>query len=425
MFEGLLLQMLIVLFPIIMYHALRKPKDNKGEDYLFSLLCFFSMILCMSFPVVIEGGIQLDLRFVPWLLSFLYGNRYVAVGQTVVMLVYRIYIGGFGIYIALGICLLVLPLIFLLLRKYRDLTYVQKQANGLGIISLNCYLVIISIYIADLGGNHLFFYFIFSLFNIIGLWFSIYLKEDIMSNEMLRRQLQRSAQLNSVGEMAASIAHEIRNPMTAARGFLQLIQSDKELDQKYHKFTSIGIAELDRAHQIIEDYLTLAKPQEENHQIHFDISEEIRSVIETMSAMSNMYGSEIKYSIMKGHSFYIKGNPKRIRQVFVNLIKNSIEATDKGGLVDIRLYEGSEYIKIEVEDNGRGIPKDMIDKLGLPFFSNKTRGTGLGLLVCYRIIDMMEGKITVKSEVDKGTRFTILLPKYYKWESNRGKRGIT
>jgi two-component system sporulation sensor kinase B len=411
MFEGLLLQMLIVLFPIIMYHALRKPKETRGKDYLFSLLCFFSMILCMTYPVVIDGGILLDLRYVPWLLSFFYGNRRVAIAQTAVMLLYRFFIGGIGFYIALATCLLVLPLIFLLLRKYRNLTYVQKQANGLGLISINCFLAIIGIYMANLGSNLLFYYFIFSLFNIIGLWLSIYLKEDIMSNEMLRRQLQRSAQLNSVGEMAASIAHEIRNPMTVARGFFQLIHSDKELKQEYHKFTSIGIAELDRAHQIIEDYLTLAKPQDEDHQVHFDISKEIKSVKETMSALSNMDGSDIRYFVLKGQDFYIKGNPKRIRQVFVNLIKNSIEATEKGGLVDIRLYEEARHIKIEIEDNGRGIPKDMVDKLGLPFFSTKTRGTGLGLLVCYRIIDTMQGKITVKSEVGKGTCFTIVFPK--------------
>ncbi len=219
-------------------------------------------------------------------------------------------------------------------------------------------------------------------------------------------QLRKSDTLTIVGQLAAGIAHEIRNPMTALKGFIQLLESSVE--EKHTLYFSVIQSELERIETIITDFLVLAKPQSVIYQL-VDLREVIDHTIELLSAQALMYNIQFEKDF--GDSIKkIKGDPNQLKQVIINLIKNAIEVMPKGGKVKLRLTNRMEGLEFSVRDHGCGIPADKLLNLGKPFYTTKEKGTGLGLMVSYKIIKEHKGKITVESELNKGTTFTVYLP---------------
>jgi PAS domain S-box-containing protein len=230
--------------------------------------------------------------------------------------------------------------------------------------------------------------------------------KDITEQKQSEEIILKSEKLTLAGQLAAGIAHEIRNPLTAIKGFLQMIAAGYQ-KEAYIKIMS---SELERIELIVSELLLLAKPQAVLY-APFEISsvlDEVFSILNTQALLTNV---EIAFT-KRTEGLLIKGDSNQIKQVFINLIKNAIEALSSGGQIEIELLEEGSNILIYVKDNGEGIPEDKIAQLGQPFYSTKEEGTGLGLMVSFNIIQNHHGSINVKSAPNKGTTFEILLPTY-------------
>ncbi|MEK4360063.1 ATP-binding protein [Paenibacillus sp. FSL M7-1455] len=232
--------------------------------------------------------------------------------------------------------------------------------------------------------------------------------QDITELERLRTELVNVERLSLVGQMAASITHEIRNPMAVVRGFLQLMK-EKSPDSLDHYYR-IVMEELDRANGIINDFLSLAqnriseKEQWHLHQIINDLSP-------LLWADANLRGQTIEL-LLDERVPKLHLNAKEIKQVLLNLARNGMEAMEEKGKLTIqtRFRESDNMVELIVRDTGVGMSESRLERLFEPFFTTKAKGTGLGLALCLSIVERHGGKIDVESEEGKGTTFIISLP---------------
>lgn len=229
---------------------------------------------------------------------------------------------------------------------------------------------------------------------------------DITHEKENESLLVRSEKMKIVGELAASIAHELRNPLTAIKGFFKILRTSVQEKEMYYNVID---GELSRIEQISSELLTLARPHSENKNSD-DLIQLIEDVIVLLTPQANMKNIEI---VRKANceSLYLKCESTKIKQVFINLIKNSLDAMEKTGHIVIDIVEDNDQVTVQIIDQGCGIPKNLLDKLGEPFYTTKQKGTGLGLMVCFQIIESHGGCIQVESVLNEGTTFTITLPK--------------
>jgi len=222
--------------------------------------------------------------------------------------------------------------------------------------------------------------------------------------ELLRLQAEMAQleRLNLVGQMAAGIAHEIRNPMTTVRGYLQLLGSRSEFHSHSSSF-ELMIEELDRANSIISEFLSIVRsgPAKRKSQNINTILQHLYPLIEADTLSQN---KQIVFEA--GDTPDILVNSKEISQVVLNLCRNGLEAMQEGGTLTIRTYIEAGHVVLNVEDEGCGITPESIDKLGTPFFTTKDNGTGLGLSTCYSIADRNDAKINLESD-SSGTAFFV------------------
>jgi signal transduction histidine kinase len=229
------------------------------------------------------------------------------------------------------------------------------------------------------------------------------------SNNAFHKEIQQAKQLNSVGQLAATIAHEIRNPITVVKGFAQLLDQEKELNETEKFYVQTMLTELEYTQVIINDYLSLAKPQTDNVQV-IPLNAEIQKISDLLTSFAN--NRNIGFLLDFRDDLHINMNPIELKQILVNIMKNGIESMNKPGFIKVETEQERTMAKIRITDTGIGLSKEQLEILGTPFYSLKDRGTGIGLTVCYSIVQKYKGKIVVQSEVNKGTSFTIYLPLY-------------
>ncbi|MWC27845.1 sensor histidine kinase [Paenibacillus sp. MMS18-CY102] len=252
--------------------------------------------------------------------------------------------------------------------------------------------------------------FIVSLMAVMGRQFSSNYDRVIRYSkelEVFNHELQRSEKMEIISQLAASVAHEVRNPLQVTRGFLQLM-GDKFVQEKDKRFLQMAIQELDRASSIITDFLTFAKPQLEDVTL-LCITDELSQIEAMMSPLATMQGAKIELDVEP--NLYANGNTAKFKQALINMVKNSLEATcrSNGWIRIIARVEGDEVV-VCIADNGEGIEEDALAKLGEPYFTNKSKGTGLGLMVTFRIIEVMNGTLRFRSQKGVGTEAIIRLP---------------
>jgi PAS domain S-box-containing protein len=225
---------------------------------------------------------------------------------------------------------------------------------------------------------------------------------DISEMKNTEDQLRNAEKLTVVGQLAAGVAHEIRNPLTTIKGLLQL--SKDHFNRDHYKLL---MSEIDRMNFIVSEFLVLGKP----HNVYFDetdclsILNDILQIFETQALMN---GISITKKLMSHSSIY--GDSNQIKQVFINILKNAMEAMPYGGNIHIELdMEGTEQI-IRIKDTGKGMPDDVLNKIGQPFYTTKEYGNGLGIMVTKKIIESHKGKIKFTSLIGSGTIVEIRLP---------------
>lgn len=230
--------------------------------------------------------------------------------------------------------------------------------------------------------------------------------QDITERKMTEEMLTRQEKMSIVGQLAAGVAHEIRNPLTSIKGFVQMTK--KGLGKHYHY--DLILSEIDRMESIISELLLLAKPEAQQPSM-VDICELLRKVItlvNTQAILNNiMIEDQLPPQLPR-----LECVENRIKQLFINLFKNAIEAMPDGGRIRITasVAEESDQLYVKIMDEGCGIPADRLKRLGEPFYSTKEKGMGMGLMLSYKIVEEHQGHICFESEVNVGTTVSVMLP---------------
>jgi PAS domain S-box-containing protein len=225
---------------------------------------------------------------------------------------------------------------------------------------------------------------------------------DITAEKKMADELARLDRLNLAGEMAASIGHEVRNPLTTVRGYLQLFQK-KDKFGEYRSQLATMIGELDRANGIITEYLSLAKNKAANLR-RGDLNEGLTAMLPLLQADALQMGRAVELRMQPVPPVAFDGN--ELRQLVMNLVRNGLEAAPAGGTVTVATYEDADGVVLAVRDTGNGIPAAVAGKLGTPFVTTKDNGTGLGLPVCYRIAHRHGARMEFVSGAE-GTTFFV------------------
>lgn len=221
-------------------------------------------------------------------------------------------------------------------------------------------------------------------------------------------RLRQSEKLSIVGQLAAGIAHEIRNPLTTLKGFTQILEQDLSHDERRTEYLRIMGNELSRIQQILDELLVLAKPQAVTLS-RINIEVVLREVIAFMTPQALIQSITIEAKL-DSNCPPIQGVANQLKQVFINIMKNAFEAMSAGGTMKIILSHEHTTVRVQFQDSGEGIPLDRLPRLGEPFYTTKEHGTGLGLLITKRIVDSHNGTLQISSEVGSGTTIIVSMP---------------
>ena len=239
---------------------------------------------------------------------------------------------------------------------------------------------------------------------------NVYLTEIFDESEKMnmKKRLDHTESLSNLGQLAASIAHEIRNPMTALKGFTQLLLKTANDDGK--RYLNVIDHEIQRMEEILTEFLQISKPiKSEYHYI--EVQGLISEVVNFMAPQALMHSIESIIIFEINNDSKILGNRSLLKQVFINAIKNAIESMSAGGKIHIIIsYASNDTVSIDIKDQGQGIKDCDLDKIFDPFFTTKPTGTGLGLSHVYKVIEAHGGRIEVSSTIGEGTTFKFILP---------------
>lgn len=235
--------------------------------------------------------------------------------------------------------------------------------------------------------------------------------QGIIRDISLRKKLEQMSSLfdrmNMVGSMAATVAHEIRNPMTTVRGYLQVMGRKQEYQKDKEKF-KLMIEEIDRANAIIREYLSLSREKLVVLK-QCSLNTIIEALFPLIQADATSFKVYVNLDLISIPELLLDEN--EIRQLLLNLVRNSIEAMPKGGNLDIRTFLEDNKVILSITDQGEGIPSHILDKLGTPFLTTKDTGTGLGLPICYQIAHRHNANIKINTSCEGTTFFVHFSPK--------------
>jgi two-component system sporulation sensor kinase B len=406
--KDFLLNIFFIFSPLVFYPYILRVKGNVlMHRFLLSVLLSVALVCTMSFPVHIHG-VAYDFRSIPLTVAFLYGGAGVSLLLYIVLFICRYEMGNPNNW--LYICSLA-PTYFVIvpfLRRYNFLKLYQKVIMAM----LICTLI-------KLGGIALYLTFTgkllllyrnplptFETYLLQGLIAGTYvcLLEYVNKYFVMQEEIVTSEKVKIVSDIAASVAHEIRNPLTSVRGFIQLMATEDLNQQRRDYYRKICLDELDRAQMIITDYLSLAKPDpEEMEMMH--LQEEVEYVSNILLTYANFNNVLIRTQLSGFAS--IEGDRYKLRQALINIGKNGIEAMTAGGVLEINLDKVNDTAILTIRDTGIGMTREQINRLGTPYYSTKEKGTGLGTMVSFGIIKKMAGKIEIISEPGKGTEYQI------------------
>ncbi len=272
------------------------------------------------------------------------------------------------------------------------------------------------------------------LFNVVGIIIGVYvdsekkkkekllkITEDLMSayetvNKQtvkileLEEKLHVNDRLSILGELSASLAHEIKNPLGSLKGVSEILKKRFRTDEVGKEFTDILEKEIERLDSVLNNYLSLAKKSKSELEI-VSVKDITKSVIELIQMRAKKQNTEIIFEEPNNDSI-IYADKSKIQQVLLNIIINAFYSIEYEGKIFIKSFILNHNAVIEIEDNGNGIAEEDMNRLFEPFFTTKKDGIGIGLTISKRIIEEYDGKIECKSEKGKGSTFKIFIPLY-------------
>ncbi|MDQ0246158.1 two-component system sporulation sensor kinase B [Bacillus fengqiuensis] len=366
------------------------------------------MILSMKFPIYIDEYCVHDLRQIPFIIGTLYGGWPVGAALLTILLTVR-----FVFYGANFLTVIVYVVIFIATALYSaKFNTLNKKGKITASILLFFVLTVVTTFFAVMMSDSFqiteAYVFYFIVLPPVIMFFAVSIIELLRDALFIRSKVVKLEKMEVVSQLAASISHEVRNPLTVVKGFIDLLKDPSLSQEVREQYIQHVVRELNSAESIISDYLAFAKPAAEKTD-HISIDREIRNIIEVIKPLANMNSVTISDKLVPG---MVLGNTKYFQQCFLNLIKNGIEAMPDGGKLSVVSSVNKTHMTIEISDNGVGMTKEQINRFGEPYYSSKEKGTGLGSMVAVRIIQTMNGTFNINSTLNEGTTITITFPVY-------------
>lgn len=412
---NLLLNALIIIVCIFIYYMfLLNPRvEETHRKWVIGTLSLLAITLCMQLPYYDGSGTTLDLRAIPLLIGTLYGGRKVALTLCLGVIAVRFLI-GFDI----GVFSSTIQVLFFYIFAFythdsfnlgnfkKKLIFAFSFILGMWFLNYGTYFILNSKVEENLVIPLLLHLTIVSC----SLLLTLYLMEYSLQNAKIKEEIMLAEKLRVVNQLAASVSHEVRNPLTVTRGFLQLLKEENIPYDKRKRYLDYSLLELDRAQTIITNYLAYAKPNDDSKLETLNIADELNYLHQVLMPYAIMKGVEIIVHPIKDGTT-ILGSKEKFRQSLMNIAKNGIEAMQKGGELIFEVVTTNSEVKISIQDTGIGMTKDELKQLGKPLLTTKKGGTGLGAMSAIHLIKSMNGKVTFKSRLGIGTTFTVIFPK--------------
>jgi two-component system, sporulation sensor kinase B len=408
----MLLHLLAIVSPALIYSFFFEHRKSVRESHLFGVLYGLTAILCMFFPYE-SYGLFWDLRYVPLVLCLLYEGWIAGLIVFICILAARTINGGDALMLGYLSCVMAFVVPFIVQRIF--LAFQRKTRIILAIL-IGAWPALVLLFILIMHVSQLTLspedsneitknILALGIFHFIGIGIGAKLHESMIEKKQMNLEIEQAVKQKTLSVLAASVAHEVRNPLTVVKGFLQLMKEN--YNEKNHRYLPLVLNELERAESIINDYLNFAKPKLGKLE-SFELSTFLENtvlLIEPLATKENVqlhrrFAGRVMISTDKNH----------LQQALVNIIKNAIEATPSEGRVKVELSTKPERAVIVIEDTGRGMSPDELSRIGSLFYSTKDKGTGLGTTVSLRVIEALGGKVFYRSELGKGTEVTITLP---------------
>lgn len=399
------------MLPIFIFQMFWADRNRFKPDLkmpAFAGMLILSTILCMSFPIEFSEGFLFDLRHIPFIIGALYGGYLFSIPIFLAVLGYWAFIGGNAILVNVPVITLIAVCVPLLSKKFHVHNMKKKILLSITVALISSILIILlANFIWKMPVNHKNFPFYYFIAQGLSMWIGIYLIETMIRNYHMRKEIAKAEKMSIISQISASISHEVKNPITITRGFVEALENE-ESPEKRKEYIGYALEELERAENMIQGFLKLSKP-EESCLKNINISKELAYTVHLLKPYAKTYSVKIETEGIENDCF-ILGESQKIRQCFINLIKNAIEAMENGGKLIIRTTTSDGKVFIDIIDNGVGMTSYELENLQTPYFTTKEKGTGLGMMIVFNIIKTLKGEIKVESQKGKGTHFTISFP---------------
>jgi two-component system, sporulation sensor kinase B len=420
--EKLLLDILFILTPIHIYYIFFENSKAVRNPVILSLFYGISSFLCLLFSFE-DYKTFWDLRNIPLVFAILYGNPVTGGIVFMIILGTRLCMGGATMVSSLFNTLLVLLVPLLFIKTFPSMNKSQRMwAAFISCIWTESIQIFFSlkhlVITANLDGssdNAIIYFIVYESIQMAAFLLVAFLHETIIEKMDFKLEFKRSEKLKLLGGLAGSVAHEIFNPFTVMKGYLQMMNKEESNCRGY---TDHILREMGKVESIIHDYMHFTRPQFDNIE-KVQIAASLLDCIKSASSLAQM--SEVAVETSFASHPFIYADPKKVRQAFLNLIKNAIEATDAGGKVIIELKNHQKDIYVTIRDTGKGMTKEEIGRIGTLFYSTKVKGTGIGMTITLSIIEGMNGRLLYESSPNAGTAATVILP--YKVEEDVPVKG--
>lgn len=390
------------------YFLIRFENKMSHHSKVVGLLCSAAMVICMKSPVSIAPGYTFDFRHVGFILGSMLGGIAVSVWLGAVSIVFRFMVGGHGAYINAA----VVPFTFAAVQLVRPYYWRMDERLRLlavaGVSAFNSFAVYLGVCLDSSSNFRLGSYMEMSMLQMVTTVVVFYLINQIKRYLQWIEAISQAEKNRMVSQIAASISHEVRNPLTVIRGFVQLMSNRQFDPDKQRAYFDLIISEADRAVTIINDYLSLAKAHEEKASQEISVKAEVKYAMNVIGPYALLQGVELEGRLLSEGEIRI--DAYKLRQALVNLMKNAIEAMPDGGTLTVVAEDGQDQVCITIQDTGCGMTEEQLKKVGTPFYSTKASGTGLGMMLVNHVVRSSGGSLSVRSKVGEGTDFRLEFP---------------
>ncbi len=402
-FDNVLINVLQIVVPFaiyLFYVAYKNIDDDRENELAIILTIFSSMYIGIKFSVPIINGLPMVIMNIPLIMSYYKKNNIAIAMSSIVLVIYN-----YKFYDAFLILLILEYLLYYIIYR----VFIKKFNINWFVIAFTVIktlfmvgtLTVMQIQTLDKYFGVLSLGIIFA-FIALGIIYLLQKAEEILKVHTSIKEIEHDKQIRT---MLFQITHEIKNPIAVCKGYLDMFDVNNAEHAK--RYVPIMKDEIDRTLILLEDFLSMNRVRL-NKDI-LDINLLVNDVIDSYDLLLKEHKVKVKKEILDDE-VYVDGDYNKLTQVFVNIIKNSVEALDKIPVIEVKTEVKNKKIYIYFKDNGIGIPKNVLDKIKEPFFTTKTKGTGLGVSLSYGIIEAHGGKIIYDSEEGVYTLVTVVLP---------------